>query len=336
MMKPFQSNKEEVEDGDVRRGPWTLEEDNLLIRHITCHGEGRWNSLAKSADYIWVLLLGLKRTGKSCRLRWLNYLKPDIKRGNLTPQEQLMILELHSKWGNRWSKIAQHLPGRTDNEIKNYWRTRVQKQAKQLNMESNSQGFIDAIRCFYMPRLVQKIEQNSFTSTINTSMDHHHHQASGASSSSSPFPPPEIGVDSIDHSYASIPSFYSSESSKAMNSVEVTGNSSYPINGYTYQDVLTSNNLCYVDNSSYGMQEFPASVSVNGQCSDVHMADHNWISSDDMADDIWNLDEQGQEKKTQLKNKNVKGIVTWQSLYKAAERRTKSFKLEDISKSRTS
>ncbi|KAL8170837.1 hypothetical protein V2J09_022641 [Rumex salicifolius] len=70
------------------------------------------------------MIVGLKRTGKSCRLRWLNYLKPDIKRGNLTPQEQLLILELHSKWGNRWSKIAQHLPGRTDNEIKNYWRTK--------------------------------------------------------------------------------------------------------------------------------------------------------------------------------------------------------------------
>nr|UNZ81760.1 transcription factor MYB 6 [Rheum palmatum] len=288
MMKPFQPNKEEVEEGDVRRGPWTLEEDNLLIRYIACHGEGRWNSLAKSA--------GLKRTGKSCRLRWLNYLKPDIKRGNLTPQEQLMILELHSKWGNRWSKIAQHLPGRTDNEIKNYWRTRVQKQAKQLNMESNSQGFIDAIRCFYMPRLVQKIEQNSFSST---SMDYH--QASGASSSSSPFPPAEMGVDSVDHqsykgysrSSASVPSFYSSESSKALNPVEVTGNSSYPTDAYTYQDVTqsrdNSNNWCYVDNPNYDMQQLPA-MSANGQCSDVHMADHNWFSSTDMADDMWNLD----------------------------------------------
>ncbi|PIN22060.1 hypothetical protein CDL12_05219 [Handroanthus impetiginosus] len=78
---------------ELRRGPWTLEEDNLLIKYISCHGEGRWNSSARCA--------GLKRTGKSCRLRWLNYLKPDIKRGNLTPQEQLLILELHSKWGNR-------------------------------------------------------------------------------------------------------------------------------------------------------------------------------------------------------------------------------------------
>ncbi|KAJ0435914.1 putative transcription factor MYB-HB-like family [Helianthus annuus] len=101
---------------EIRRGPWTLEEDNLLINYITCQGEGRWNSLAKSS--------GLKRTGKSCKQRWLNYLKPDIKREDLTPQEQLLVLELHCKWGNRWSKIASHFPDRTDNEIKNYGRTR--------------------------------------------------------------------------------------------------------------------------------------------------------------------------------------------------------------------
>ena len=44
---------------------------------------------------------GLKRTGKSCRLRWLNYLRPDVKRGNFTADEQLLILDLHSRWGNR-------------------------------------------------------------------------------------------------------------------------------------------------------------------------------------------------------------------------------------------
>ncbi|CAN1181213.1 Transcription factor MYB62 [Linum perenne] len=145
-------NEEESSNNhEVRRGPWTLEEDTLLSHYIARHGEGRWNMLAKSA--------GLKRTGKSCRLRWLNYLKPDIKRGNLTPKEQLLILELHSKWGNRWSRIAQHLPGRTDNEIKNYWRTRVQRQARQLNIESNSKLFLDAVRCYWMPRLLQKVEQ---------------------------------------------------------------------------------------------------------------------------------------------------------------------------------
>ncbi|XP_074570098.1 transcription factor JAMYB-like [Curcuma longa] len=131
---------------ELRRGPWTVEEDTLLIHYIACHGEGGWNLLARSS--------GLKRTGKSCRLRWLNYLKPDIKRGNLSPEEQLLILDLHSKWGNRWSRIAQHLPGRTDNEIKNYWRTRVQKQARQLKVDANSTLFRDAVRSYWMPRLL--------------------------------------------------------------------------------------------------------------------------------------------------------------------------------------
>ncbi|XP_021898606.1 transcription factor MYB62-like [Carica papaya] len=140
----------EEETSELRRGPWTLEEDTVLAHYIARHGEGRWNMLAKCA--------GLKRTGKSCRLRWLNYLKPDIKRGNLTPQEQLLILELHSKWGNRWSKIAQHLPGRTDNEIKNYWRTRVQKQARHL----------DSIRSLWM----QNTSSHSSSSSSSSSLLH--------------------------------------------------------------------------------------------------------------------------------------------------------------------
>ncbi|KAL7226973.1 hypothetical protein ACSBR1_021942 [Camellia fascicularis] len=121
----------------IRKGPWTEEEDSKLINYITIYGEGTWNSVAQCA--------GLNRTGKSCRLRWLNYLRPDVRRGNLTLQEQFLILHLHLRWGNRWSKIAQQLSGRTDNEIKNYWRTRIQKQAKQLNCDVNSNELVDQI-----------------------------------------------------------------------------------------------------------------------------------------------------------------------------------------------
>ncbi|KAF0907606.1 hypothetical protein E2562_018411 [Oryza meyeriana var. granulata] len=148
------SSEEETAAGeDLRRGPWTVEEDLLLVNYIAAHGEGRWNALARCA--------GLKRTGKSCRLRWLNYLRPDVRRGNMTAEEQLLILELHGRWGNRWSKIAQHLPGRTDNEIKNYWRTRVQKHAKHLNCDVNSQQFKDLMRYLWMPRLLERIHRSS-------------------------------------------------------------------------------------------------------------------------------------------------------------------------------
>eukprot|EP00257_Ricinus_communis_P017662 XP_015576153.1 myb-related protein 305 isoform X2 [Ricinus communis] len=153
------------QDAEVRKGPWTMEEDLILINYIANHGEGVWNSLAKAA--------GLKRTGKSCRLRWLNYLRPDVRRGNITPEEQLLIMELHAKWGNRWSKIAKHLPGRTDNEIKNYWRTRIQKHIKQAeactgssSSEMNEQGStsnqISAMMETYSPQSYQGNVQDAF------------------------------------------------------------------------------------------------------------------------------------------------------------------------------
>ncbi|KAL6176628.1 hypothetical protein ACLB2K_053261 [Fragaria x ananassa] len=71
---------------------------------------------------------GLKRCGKSCRVRWLNYLRPNIKRGNITPEEEDLIMRLHKLLGNRWSLIAGKLPGRTDTEIKNHWNTYCHKK----------------------------------------------------------------------------------------------------------------------------------------------------------------------------------------------------------------
>ncbi|CAI0451777.1 unnamed protein product [Linum tenue] len=108
---------------ETRKGPWTEQEDILLNNFVHLFGDRRWDFIAKVS--------GLNRTGKSCRLRWVNYLHPGLKRGKMTPQEEKLVVELHAKWGNRWSRIARKLPGRTDNEIKNYWRTHMRKKAQE-------------------------------------------------------------------------------------------------------------------------------------------------------------------------------------------------------------
>uniref|UniRef100_A0ACD5YVL0 Uncharacterized protein n=1 Tax=Avena sativa TaxID=4498 RepID=A0ACD5YVL0_AVESA len=114
----------------LKRGPWTAEEDRILVAHIEQHGHSNWRALPKQA--------GLLRCGKSCRLRWINYLRPDVKRGNFTSEEEDVIIQLHAMLGNRWSMIAAKLPGRTDNEIKNVWNTHLKKRLGASNLSATA------------------------------------------------------------------------------------------------------------------------------------------------------------------------------------------------------
>ncbi|TQD91034.1 hypothetical protein C1H46_023368 [Malus baccata] len=115
----------------MRKGAWTREEDDLLRRRIDILGEGKWHQVPYKA--------GLNRCRKSCRLRWLNYLKPNIKRGDFTEDEVDLIVRLHKLLGNRWSLIAGRLPGRTSNDVKNYWNTRLRIDSGMKTMKNKFQ-----------------------------------------------------------------------------------------------------------------------------------------------------------------------------------------------------
>ncbi|KAK6153838.1 hypothetical protein DH2020_013477 [Rehmannia glutinosa] len=114
----------------LRKGLWSPEEDEKLMNYMVSNGQGCWSDIARNA--------GLQRCGKSCRLRWINYLRPDLKRGAFSPQEEQLIIHLHSILGNRWSQIAARLPGRTDNEIKNFWNSTIKKRLKNNNTSNNN------------------------------------------------------------------------------------------------------------------------------------------------------------------------------------------------------
>ncbi|KAK6927234.1 SANT/Myb domain, partial [Dillenia turbinata] len=135
----------------LNKGAWTAIEDKILTDYIKVHGEGKWGEVPKKA--------GLKRCGKSCRLRWLNYLRPDIKRGNITPDEEDLIIRLHRLLGNRWSLIAGRLPGRTDNEIKNYWNTNLAK--KELTIKQSNSKFDQQIRRLIRPQTKDAPKESS-------------------------------------------------------------------------------------------------------------------------------------------------------------------------------
>ncbi|TKY46897.1 Transcription factor GAMYB [Spatholobus suberectus] len=112
-----------VEEVTLKKGPWTTAEDAILIDYVTKHGEGNWNAVQRNT--------GLNRCGKSCRLRWANHLRPNLKKGAFSPEEEKLIVELHAQFGNKWARMAALLPGRTDNEIKNYWNTRIKRRQRQ-------------------------------------------------------------------------------------------------------------------------------------------------------------------------------------------------------------
>ncbi|KAJ4821891.1 hypothetical protein Tsubulata_046212, partial [Turnera subulata] len=146
----------------LKKGPWTAAEDAILIEYVKRHGEGNWNSVQKNS--------GLMRCGKSCRLRWANHLRPNLRKGSFTPEEERIIIELHAKLGNKWARMASQLPGRTDNEIKNYWNTRM-KRRQRAGLPIYPQEFQEEAAAF---QFQQQQQQQDHHQHQRNPADHHH------------------------------------------------------------------------------------------------------------------------------------------------------------------
>ncbi|KAK7313937.1 hypothetical protein VNO77_39144 [Canavalia gladiata] len=115
----------EFDRGYVRKGPWSCDEDEVLLKHVNKYGPRDWSSIRSKGL--------LPRTGKSCRLRWVNKLRPNLKTGNkFTAEEERVVIELQGQFGNKWAKIATYLEGRTDNDVKNFWSSRRKRLERML------------------------------------------------------------------------------------------------------------------------------------------------------------------------------------------------------------
>nr|ASR18118.1 R2R3MYB33 [Ginkgo biloba] len=197
----------------LNRGPWTREEDLRLIQYIKAHGEGCWRTLPKAA--------GLLRCGKSCRLRWINYLRPDLKRGNITEEEDRLIIKLHAVLGNRWSMIAGRLPGRTDNEIKNYWNTHLKKKLRNMGMDPQTHQPLQPSST----NINRSYDNSNPISEESTSLKHHQEpikEAASKSSCAAGSNMNSVGIKNADVNNTAMISNVISENSNDMTSVGST------------------------------------------------------------------------------------------------------------------
>lgn len=107
------------------RQRWRTEEDALLRAYVKQYGPKEWSFVSQRMN------TPLSRDAKSCLERWKNYLKPGIKKGSLTDEEQNLVIHLQAKHGNKWKKIAAEVPGRTAKRLGKWWEVFKEKQQRE-------------------------------------------------------------------------------------------------------------------------------------------------------------------------------------------------------------
>ncbi|EEF35187.1 r2r3-myb transcription factor, putative [Ricinus communis] len=132
----------------IKKGLWKPEEDLILKTYVQTHGEGNWATVSEKS--------GLMRGGKSCRLRWKNYLRPNIKRGGMSQEEEDLIIRMHKLLGNR--KIIDSNTCQNDTDKENMNRNKRQRNSRPV-CSASPKGIAEEIN----EKNKEKEESSSFT-----------------------------------------------------------------------------------------------------------------------------------------------------------------------------